>query len=328
MHYRKLGRTGLKVSELCLGTMQFGWTTDEANALAVMDAFVAAGGNFIDTADIYTMWGPRGLAAAGEAEEIIGRWMHARGNRANIVLATKVRGRMWEGPDGEGLSRARVFRCCEDSLRRLRTEYIDLYQCHWADLDTPIDETLGALDDLVHAGKVRYIGASNYPAWRLMEALWQSDRNSFARFVSYQPHYSLMERAGFEIEAMPLCKHHGLGVIPYSPLASGFLTGKYRPGTKVESTRAGDVRDYVNDRGYAVVAALEKIGRTHGKSIAETALAWLLTNPLVTAPIVGANTVAQLRSSLGAIGYRLNAAEMETLHALTNYPKNWRPIWD
>ena len=328
MHYRKLGRTGLKVSELCLGTMQFGWTTDEANSLAVMDAFVAAGGNFIDTADIYTMWGPRGLAAAGESEEIIGRWMKARGNRANIVLATKARGKMWEGPDGEGLSRARVIRCCEDSLRRLQTDYIDLYQCHWVDLDTPIDETLGALDDLVRAGKVRYIGASNYPAWRLMEALWQSDKRHLERFISYQPQYSLMERAGFEIEAMPLCKHHGLGVIPYSPLAGGFLTGKYRAGTKVESTRSGDVKDYTNDRGYAVIDALEKIGHAHGKSIAETALAWLLTNPVVTAPIVGANTPEQLKNSLGAVGYRLTPAEMDGLHALTKYPKNWRPIWD
>ncbi|MEX2045428.1 MAG: aldo/keto reductase, partial [Opitutus sp.] len=230
MHYRKLGRTGLKVSELCLGTMQFGWTTDETHSLAVMDAFVAAGGNFIDTADIYTTWGPRGLAAGGESEEIIGRWMHARGNRDRIVLATKVRGKMWEGPDGEGLSRARVIRCCEDSLRRLRTDHIDLYQCHWVDLDTPIDETLSALDGLVRAGKVRYIGASNFPAWRLMEALWHSDRRGWAPFISYQPEYSLMERAGFEIEAMPLCKHHDLGVIPYSPVAGGFLTGKYRRG--------------------------------------------------------------------------------------------------
>ena len=159
MNYRKLGRTGLKVSELCLGTMQFGWTTDEKHSVEVMDAFLGAGGNFIDTADIYTTWGPRGLKAGGESEEVIGRWMTARGNRQQIVLATKVRGKMWEGPDGEGLSRARVIRCCEDSLRRLKTDHIDLYQCHWVDLETPIDETLSALDDLVRSGKVRYIGA-------------------------------------------------------------------------------------------------------------------------------------------------------------------------
>lgn len=329
MHYRNLGRAGLKVSELCLGTMQFGWTTDEANSVAVMDAFVAAGGNFLDTADIYTMWGPRGLAAAGESEEIIGRWIKARGNRSAIVLATKVRGRMWEGPDGEGLSRARVIRCCEDSLRRLQTDHIDLYQCHWVDLETPIDETLSALDDLVRAGKVRYIGASNYPAWRLMEALWQSDRHGYASFVSYQPEYSLLERAGFEIEAQPLCRHHGLGVMPYSPLARGFLTGKYRRGVTVDSRRADEVRElYAHDRGFAVIAELEKIGRVHDRTIAQTALAWLLTNPVVTSPIIAANTAAQLQESLGAAGYRLNAGEMAELAALTSYPKNWRPIWD
>lgn len=329
MNYRRLGRTGLKVSELCLGTMQFGWTTDEVNSLAVMDAFVAAGGNFLDTADIYTMWGPKGMAGAGESEEIIGRWMKARGNRDRVVVATKVRGKMWEGPDGEGLSRARVIRCCEDSLRRLQTDHIDLYQCHWVDLETPIEETLSALNDLVRAGKVRYLGASNYPAWRLMEALWQSDRNGFARFDSYQPQYSLMERAGFEIEAMPLCRHHGLAVMPYSPLACGFLTGKYRRGVEVQSIRAGEVRElYANERGFAVIDALEQIGRAHGKTVAQTAFAWLLTNPVMTAPIIGANSPAQLQESLGAAGYRLSAAEMETLNGLTRYPKNWRPIWD
>ena len=329
MNYRKLGRTGLKVSELCLGTMQFGWTTDEKHSVEVMDAFLGAGGNFIDTADIYTTWGPRGLKAGGESEEVIGRWMTARGNRQQIVLATKVRGEMWEGPDGEGLSRARVIRCCEDSLRRLKTDHIDLYQCHWVDLETPIDETLSALDDLVRSGKVRYIGASNYPAWRLMEALGASEKHGLERFVSYQPQYSLMERAGFEIEAMPLCKHHGLGVIPYSPLAGGFLTGKYRRGVQVESTRSGEVKEhYANDRGFALIDQIEAIGKAHGKSVSQTALAWLLTNPLVTAPIVGANTAEQLKDSLGVVGYRLSAAEMESLNGLTKYPRNWRPIWD
>ncbi len=311
MDHRRLGRSGLKVSEFCLGTMQFGWTTDEASSIEVLDGFVAAGGNFIDTADIYTTWGPRGLAGGGVSEEIIGRWIQARHHRDSIVLATKVRGRMAEGPNGEGLSRQRVIAACEASLRRLQTDFIDLYQCHWADLDTPIEETLSALDDLVRAGKVRYIGASNYPAWRLMEAVWQSDRHGYAHFVSYQPQYSLMERAGFEIEAMPMCKHHGFGVIPYSPLACGFLSGKYRRGVHVESIRAAEVRElYANDRGFAVIDALEKIGRTHGKTVAQTALAWLLTNPVVTAPIIGANNVAQLQGALGAIGYRLSQAEM------------------
>ncbi len=177
MHLRKLGRSDLNVSELCLlGTMQFGWTADEAASFTVMDAFVAAGGNFIDTADIYTTWGPDGIKGGGRSEEIIGRWMKARGNRSKVIIATKVRGRMTEGPGGEGLARDRVFRCCEDSLRRLQIDCIDLDQCYSADLKVPIEETLSALDQLVKAGKVRVAGASNYPAWRLMEALWQSEK--------------------------------------------------------------------------------------------------------------------------------------------------------
>ena len=329
MHLRPLGRSDLKVSELCLGSMQFGWTADEAASFAIMDAFAAAGGNFIDTADIYTTWGPDGIAGGGRSEEIIGRWMKARGNRKHIIVATKVRGRMTEGPGGEGLARDRVIRCCEDSLRRLQTDYIDLYQCHSADLAVPVEETLGALDQLVKAGKVRALGASNYPAWRLMEALWQSEKHGYARFNSYQPEYSLMERSLFEIEPRPLCRNYGLGVIPYSPLAGGFLTGKYRRGASVESVRATDIgKKYGHDRGFAVIEQLDAIGRAHGKTVAQTALAWLLTNPVVTAAIIGANTPAQLGDSLGAAGYRLDAAEMASLNDLTSYPMNWRNIWD
>ncbi len=227
MNYRRLGRTGLKVSELCLGTMQFGWTADEAAAFQVMDAFVEAGGNFIDTADVYSRWveGNPG----GVSEQIIGRWLQARGNRGAIVLATKARGRMWPGPNGEGLSRGHLIRACEDSLRRLGTDFIDLYQTHAFDAEAPIDETLRALDDLVRSGKVRYVGCSNYPAWRLAKALWASDKLGLARYDSLQPHYNLAHRAEFERELKPLCEEEGIGVIPYSPLAAGFLTGKYRP---------------------------------------------------------------------------------------------------
>lgn len=329
MQLRPLGSSALQVSELCLGTMQFGWTADEAASFALMDAFAEAGGNFIDTADIYTNWGPRGMAGGGCSEEIIGRWMQARGNRKKIVIATKVRGKMAEGPDGEGLKRDRVIRCCEDSLHRLQVDSIDLYQLHWADLNTPIEETLAALDQLVRAGKVRHVGASNYPAWRLLEALWRSDQHGDPRLVSYQPEYSLMERALFEMEAMPLCRHYQLGVIPYSPLAAGFLTGKYRRGAAVESVRADWVgKRYLTDAGYRTIDTLEKIGRAHGKTVSQTALAWLLTNPVMTAPIVGANSVAQLQESLGAVGYRLTPDEMTQLNTATAYPRNWRPIWD
>ncbi|MDQ2800047.1 MAG: aldo/keto reductase, partial [Armatimonadota bacterium] len=310
-------------------TMQFGWTSDEDNSRQVMDAFLEAGGNFIDTADIYTNWAGD-ASYGGKTEEIIGRWLRDKGVRQEVVLATKVRGRMWEGPNGEGLSRLHIVRACEESLRRLQTDTIDLYQCHWADLNTPIEETLSALDDLVRAGKVRYIGASNYPAWRLMEALAVSEKCGLARFDCYQPEYSLMERQLFEYEAMPFCKHHGLGVIPYSPLAGGFLTGKYRKDApRPESVRAGgNLGKYGNDRGWAVIDALDEIGKAHGKTVAQTALAWQLSNPVITAPIIGSNTPEQLTDLLGAVGYGLSTDEMARLNEATKWVRNGRPIWD
>lgn len=312
MRFRNLGRTGLKVSELCLGTMQFGWTADEATSFAVMDAFVAAGGNFIDTADIYSRWAEGN--PGGVSEQIIGRWLKARGNRGQIVLATKARGRMWDGPNGEGLSRGHLIRACEDSLRRLDTDYIDLYQTHAFDPDTPIDETLRALDDLVRAGKVRYIGASNYPAWRFAKALWASDKLGLARYDSLQPHYNLAHRAEFERELKPLCEEEGVGVIPYSPLAGGFLTGKYRRDSVPVSARAeGIQRRYLNDRGFAILGALDQVAAGRGLTVAQVALAWLLSQPVITAPIIGANSVAQLTESLAAAGVRLSAEEMDAL---------------
>lgn len=315
MEYRKLGHTGLKVSELCLGTMQWGWTASEETSWAIMDAFVAAGGNFIDTADIYSRWAEGN--PGGVSEEIIGRWMKARGNRRQIVLATKVRGVMWPGPNGEGLSRGHLMAAVEDSLRRLDTDTIDLYQTHWFDADTPIDETMRALDDLVRQGKVRYVGCSNYPAWRLAKALWTSDKLGLARYDSVQPHYSLAHRAEFERELKELCEAEGLGVIPYSPLAGGFLTGKYRRGQPVpESARASGIqRRYLNERGFTILEALEKLGQARGKSSAQMALAWQLSQPVITSPIIGANSVEQLADSLGAAGLRLSEQEMKALDA-------------
>lgn len=331
MNYRKMGRTGLQVSELCLGTMQFGWTADEPTSFAVMDAFFEAGGNFIDTADIYTNWAGD-ASYGGKSEEVIGRWVKERGVRDKVILATKVRGRMSDRPNDEGLSRQHILQACDDSLRRLQTDHIDLYQCHWVDLNTPIEETLTALDSLVRAGKVRYLGASNYPAWRLMEALATSDKRGLARFDSYQPEYSLVERQGFEVEAMKVCQHYGIGVIPYSPLAGGFLTGKYRKGgDRPNSVRAGGALDrYGNDKGFAAVEALDEIGRAHNKSVAQTALAWMLANPVIAAPIVGANSVEQLTDLLGASGYQLSADEVKRLNETTayRYANDWRPIWD
>ncbi len=319
MEHRLLGSTGLKVSEICLGTMQFLWTTDAANSVAVLDAFVEAGGNFIDTADIYTSWAP-GLKG-GEAEAVIGDWMRARGNRRTIVLATKVRGRMWPGPNGEGLSRAHIVQACEDSLRRLGTDVIDLYQTHWPDDDTPIDETLRALDDLIHAGKVRYIGCSNIKGWQLVEALLVAREAGLAPYVTVQPHWSLVHRAEFEDDAYAVVRKYGLGVIPYSPLAAGFLTGKYREGrTLPDSRRAGRVKRYLNPQGFALIAQLEALGLARGKTISQMALGWLLSMPNTTAPIVGANTPAQLAESLGAAGLRLTSDEMAALEAVTRPP--------
>ena len=317
MQYRNLGRTGLKVSELCLGTMQWGWTASEEASWAVMDAFVAAGGNFIDTADIYSRWAEGN--PGGVSEEIIGRWMKERGNRRQIVLATKVRGVMWDGPNGEGLSRGHIISGVEDSLRRLQTDHIDLYQTHWYDAGTPIDETMRALDDLVRQGKVRYLGCSNYPAWRLAKALWASDKLGLARYDSIQPHYNIAYRAEFERELKPLCEEEGVGVIPYSPLAGGFLTGKYRRDAPVpDSARASAVqRRYLNDKGFTILEALEKLGQARGKSIAQMALAWQLSQPVITSPIIGANSVEQLNDSLGAVGVRLSEEEMKALDAVS-----------
>jgi aryl-alcohol dehydrogenase-like predicted oxidoreductase len=329
MEYRNLGRTGLKVSEICLGTMQFSWTTDEETSRQVMDAFLDAGGNFIDTANVYTQWAEGGKG--GEAETIIGKWMKERKNRQDVVLATKVRGPMWEGPNGEGLSRAHIFRAVEDSLRRLQTDYIDLYQAHWADVDTPIEETLETFADLVGQGKVRYIGASNYiSSWRLMEALAASERLGLPAYISYQPCWSLVERETLEKWTSPLLRKYGLGVIPYSPLAGGFLTGKYRKDKPLpDSKRADNVKKYMTDQGYAVIDKCEQIGKKHDKTISQVALAWLLAHPETTAPIIGANNTKQLSESLGAAGFVLSAEEKAVLDEVSAWDKpQWPPVYD
>jgi aryl-alcohol dehydrogenase-like predicted oxidoreductase len=321
VEYRKLGHTGLEVSELALGTMQFGWTADKEAAFAVMDAYVGAGGNLIDTADIYSTWAEGN--PGGVSEEIIGRWMKARGNRQQVLVATKVRGRMWDGPNGEGLSRAHIMRAVEDSLRRLQTDYIDLYQTHWFDENTPIEETMRALDDLCRSGKVRYVGCSNYPAWRLAEALWASDKNGLLSYISLQPHYNLVHREEFEREMADLVKQYGIGVINYSPLAGGFLTGKYRRESPLpDSARAEGVKNrYFNERNFDLLDKMAEIGKVHAKGVLQVALAWLLSNPLVTSPIIGANDVDQLQGSLDAVGLRLRDQEMQVLNELSDWEK-------
>ncbi len=321
MEYRRLGRTGLRVSEFCLGTMTFGWTTDERNAYEVLNGSFEAGINFIDTADIYSRWHPGN--PGGVAETFIGNWMRGK-PRDQIIVATKVRGRMGNGPNDEGLARAHVLNAIDASLRRLRTDYIDLYQLHWPDDETPLEETLATLDDLVHAGKVRYLGVSNFPAWKTAKALWISDRCNMARIDSIQPHYNLVWRAEFERELADLCRAEGLGVIPYSPLQGGFLTGKYRAGQPAPPGARGQgnermVRFLKDERNMALLDTMARIGEDHGKTIAQVALAWLLSQPLVTSPIIGANNVKQLGESLGAIGFRLSADELTSLDELSSW---------
>jgi aryl-alcohol dehydrogenase-like predicted oxidoreductase len=320
MEYRKLGRTGLKVSELCMGTMTFGWTSDEKSAYEVFSAFAEAGGNFIDTADVYSRWAPGN--PGGVAETYIGNWLKGR-QRDQFVIATKVRGKMGEGPNDQGLSRVHVMRAVEASLRRLQTDYIDLYQCHSPDDDTPIEETLRAFDDLVRQGKVRYIGCSNFRAWQVCKALWTSDRLNLARFDSVQPHYNLVHRAEFERELMPLCRAEGLGVIPYSPLEGGFLTGKYRTGQPAPKGTRGEgnerMKRHSTARNFALIDKLEEMGKARGKTVAQMALGWMLTNPVVTSPIVGANNVDQLNETLGAVGLRLSEEETKSLDEMSQW---------
>lgn len=314
MEYRKLGRTGLKVSELCLGSMQFGWTADEALSHQILTASYEAGINFLDTADVYTRWIPGN--PGGISETIIGRWLKQSGiPRHRVVVATKVRGRMGDGSNDEGLSRLHILQAVEDSLRRLDTDYIDLYQTHSFDPNTPIEETLEALDSLVRQGKVRYIGCSNYPAWRLMQALWTSDKYHLARYDSLQPNYSLVHRDEFERELADVCRTYGLGVIPYSPLGAGFLTGKYRKDQSVESVRLNRTQRYFDDKNWALLDKMEALGKEKGeKSISQIALAWMLSDPVITSPIIGPRTMEQLQDNLGAVGLRLSEPEREMLN--------------
>jgi aryl-alcohol dehydrogenase-like predicted oxidoreductase len=307
MLMRKLGRTGLKVAALCLGGNTFGWTTDQPHSEAVLDAYLDRGGNFIDTADVYSRWAPGN--SGGESETALGAWMSARKNRARVIIATKVMGPMGPGPNDSGLSRAHILEGVEASLRRLRTDYIDLYQAHWDDRETPLDETLRAFDDLVRQGKVRYIGASNYVAWRLTRALWESDRRGYVRFESLQPKYNLVIRDEYERELEPLCLEQQIGVIPYSSLASGFLSGKYRASQALPSTkRAANVQKiYMNEHGFTVLAAVEQVAHKVGATPAQVALSWLAHRPGITAPIASATSVAQLDELVGAIELKLDA---------------------
>jgi aryl-alcohol dehydrogenase-like predicted oxidoreductase len=321
MEYRTLGRTGLKVSAVCLGTMQFGWTADEALSYRVLSAAWEAGINFFDTANIYSRWADGN--PGGVSEQIIGRWMKQNAiPRDRLILATKVRGNMGAGPDDEGLSRRHIMKAVEDSLRRLQTEYLDLYQAHWPDPATPIEETMRAFDELVRQGKVRHVGASNYAAWELMQALWSSDKNNLAMFGTLQPHYNLVHRDEFERELAAVCQTYQIGVIPYSPLAGGFLTGKYRRNVVAHSARAGSVRKYFTEQNWILLEKLDEMAKQRNASVSQVALAWLLADPLISSPIIGANSLEQLKDNVGAVEVHLTPVEKKMLDTATA----WRAI--
>ncbi|MBK9209449.1 MAG: aldo/keto reductase [Anaerolineales bacterium] len=319
MDYRKLGRTGLKVSPLCMGTMQFGWSLNETDTHRILSATVDTGINFIDTADIYSKWveGNPG----GVSETYIGNWMKKNKiPRDQIVLATKVRGEMGKGSNDQGLSRVHIINAVEASLRRLQTDYLDLYQSHWTDDDTSFEETLRAFDDLVKQGKVRYVGASNYAAWELMQALWTSDKYNFARYDSLQPHYNLIHRDEFERELHAVCKTYEIAVIPYSPLAGGFLTGKYRKNESLpESKRAEGRKRAMTDKNFALIDEMEVIALRHAATISQIALAWMLADSVITSPIIGATSIDQLNENLGALKVKLNDDEVALLNKMTEW---------
>ena len=288
---RTLGHSGLKVAPLALGGNVFGWTADEATSFRVLDAFVAAGFNLVDTADVYSRWAPGNQG--GESETILGKWLAERGNRDKVVIATKVGLEM--GPGEKGLTKPYILRAVERSLQRLQTDYIDLYQAHSDDAATPLEETLDAFSELIAQGKVRAIGASNYTAPRLTEALRISHERGLAAYTCLQPHYNLCERAGYEAELEPVCVQAGLGVIPYYSLAAGFLTGKYRSESDVgQSARGNNVKKYLNDRGFRLLGALDDVARRYGANPTRVAIAWLVARPSVTAPIASATSVRQL----------------------------------
>ncbi len=310
MQKRRLGQSSIELAPLAFGGNVFGWTADEKTSFALLDAFVAAGFNFIDTADVYSRWHPGNQG--GESETIIGKWLKARGNRSKVVIATKLG--MELAPDKKGLSRAYMMRAVEDSLRRLQTDYIDLYQSHRDDPDTPIAETLGAYAELIKQGKVREIGASNFSAPRLAEALRISASDGLPRYQSLQPLYSLVERKEFEGDLEALCLREKVGVIPFYSLASGFLTGKYRSAADMQGRARGSrVEKYLNDAGFRVLKALDEVAGRYNAKPGQIALAWLMARPSITAPIASATNLDQLAELVKAAEITLDRAAIEQI---------------
>lgn len=316
MKKRQLGHSGLEVGPLALGGNVFGWTADEATSFKLLDAFVDAGLNLVDTADVYSHWAPGNKG--GESETVIGNWLRRSGKRDRVLIATKVGWGMGEG--GKGLSRDHILRAAADSLRRLQVETIDLYQAHVDDPATPLDETLEAFAQLIRQGKVRAIGASNYGAPRLAEALRISQERGLPRYESLQPHYNLYDRAEYETQLEPLCREHGLGVISYFSLARGFLTGKYRSEADLsKSPRGSGVGPYLNERGFRILKALDEVAAKHQSTPTRVALAWLIARPGITAPISSATRLEQLNDLVEATRLELDPASIDLLNQASAY---------
>ncbi len=316
MQLRELGKSGLKVSPLCFGGNVFGWTADEATSFKLLDAMAASGVNFVDTADSYSTWvaGHRG----GESEAVIGKWLKQRGRRDDIIVATKIGSDLGGGK--KGLAKVYILRGVEDSLRRLQTDYIDLYQTHRPDLGTPEEETLSAYAQLVEQGKVRAIGTSNYSAAQLKHALEVSRQHGWPRYESLQPNYNLYDRADYERELEPICLAEKLGVIPYFALAAGFLTGKYRSEADLAQRARGQfVKKYLNARGFGILAALDEVAKEKNATPAQVALAWLMARPSITAPIVSATSVEQWNEIVKSMELKLDPSAIERLNAASAY---------
>ena len=310
MQKRRLGKSGLEIQPLMFGGNVLGWTADEAMSFKLLDGFVGAGLDAIDTADVYSKWAPGNKG--GESEAILGKWLKARGRRDKVVIATKAGNEM--APDKKGLSKAYILRAVEDSLKRLQTDYIDLYQSHVDDPATPVDETLSAYQKLIEQGKVRAIGCSNFTPARLAEALAASSAKTLPRYESLQPHYNLYERAGFEAELEPLCLKEKVGVIPYYSLASGFLTGKYRSEADFgKSPRGGRMKSYLNERGLRILKALDEVAARTRSKPGQVALAWLMARPSITAPIASATNMAQLEDLVGSTRLNLDKEAIKQL---------------
>lgn len=313
---RELGNSGLEIAPIVFGGNVFGWTADESTSFQLLDAFVAAGFNAVDTADMYSKWVPGNKG--GESETIIGNWLKRGGKRHQVIIATKVGLEM--GPGKKGLSKKYILASAEDSLKRLQTDYIDLYQSHTDDTDTPLQETLEAYAQLTQQGKVRAIGASNYRANRLGEALTISRQKHLPRYASLQPEYNLYVRAAFEAELAPLCRRENIGVIPYFSLASGFLTGKYRSEADLASRARGkSVKKYLTERGFRILNALDQAAKAHRSTPTQIAIAWLLAQPAITAPIASATTLDQLHELLGAAEVKLDPQSLQQLDQASAY---------